>query len=72
MQLIEEKKELDDKLKKLVDFIRSEQCDESSMMAVQLLASQSVTMGAYSSILDLRIKLMNPGKEDDKQLNYTG
>ena len=56
ISVIEEKKELDARLAKLLDFIRSEEFGNIRISDGTLLMRQSAVMELYSEILDERIK----------------
>lgn len=54
-RVIDEKKELDIKLDKLTDFLKSERSKTVSLPDIELLVKQQDVMSEYSSILARRI-----------------
>jgi len=58
-RLVVEKTELDDKLGKLKSFIGSDKFSTVDDVQKSLLQAQSHVMGAYSQILEERIKWLN-------------
>lgn len=54
-RVIDEKKELDEKLKKLLVFISGEEFRKLPWQEATLLKQQALAMGKYASILEERI-----------------
>ena len=56
-RLVKEKEELDNKLQKLVEFLKGEQFTTLSQTNQDLLIQQETVMSKYSAILGLRINI---------------